>query len=58
MFSKIESLIGIIDYNCIFSQTTFFKVIQNTANILIHRLDTGQIITHVSLVFPADQLLT
>lgn len=47
MFSKIESLVGSIDHDCVFIQPALFKKIKHLSNTFIHSGNTRQIILQI-----------
>ncbi len=58
MFSKIETLVGCIYYNCILIKSVFFKKIQNLSDTFINCCNAGQVILKISLVFKAYKLIS
>ena len=56
MFTEEETLIGGIDNNCIVQLTNLFEIIHQATDVFVHCQCGSQIIAHILLVFPTDQL--
>ncbi len=58
MIAEVESLIGGVDDDGIFIEAGFLEVSQHATDVFIDAFDTAEVVFHVALVFPADEIFT
>ena len=54
---KIESLVRAVNHDGVLVQARFLEVAEHPSDPVVHRGDAAQIVLHVALVFPTDQVL-
>ncbi len=57
MLAQIESLVGGVDHDAVLAQAQLVQRLQNTAHSIVHRGHAAEVILHVALVLPTDELL-
>ena len=57
VLAQIEALVGGVDHDRVVGQARLLEVIQHPAHAVIDRRDAGQVVVHVPLILPADQVL-
>ena len=57
VFTEVEALVGGIDHDGVLGEAFVLEELQHAADVVIHRLHGGEVVVHVALVAPADEVL-
>ena len=58
MLSQVKSLICTVDHQGVLTELKGIQPIKHTPDIAVHSSHTAEIIPHVTLIFPADEILS
>ncbi len=56
VFAEIEALVGRVNDDRVAGQPLIVEELEQPADALIHGLDAAQVIVHVALILPADEV--
>ena len=57
VLAEVEALVAGVDDDGVFREALLLEVIEHAAHALIDGADGGEVVVHVALVFPADEVL-
>ena len=57
VFTEVEALVGGIDHDGVLGEALVLEILQHAADVIIDRLHGGQVVVHVALIAPADEIL-
>ena len=57
MLAQVESLVSRVDDDGVAGQALIVEEFEQLPDTLVHRPDTSQVIVHVSLIFPAHEIV-
>ena len=57
VFAQIPALVGRVDDDGVVGQAGFVEVVEHATDAVIDALDAAQVVFHVALIFPPDDLL-
>ena len=58
MLAEVEALVGRVDDDGVREQALLLEVLQDAADVVVDRLHAAEVIVHVALVAPLDQVAT
>ena len=57
MLAQIEALVGRVDDDGILSEAFGLEILQHAADVIVHGLNGGEVVVHVALIAPADEMV-
>ena len=58
MLAQIEALVGRVDDDGILGEALLLEILQHAADVVVHGLHGREVVMHVALIAPADEVLT